>query len=118
MKIRLGFVSNSSSSSFILSAPNDKPLTITINVETAGIGSVIVTEEELQAYFVDEYDDEYAEDPYLKARYDEALEELHKGRKVLIGRVANDDDNVLSRMLYENGLDLLASADVKIISGD
>jgi len=46
MKIRLGFVSNSSSSSFILSAPNDKPLTITINVETAGIGSVIVTEEE------------------------------------------------------------------------
>lgn len=118
MKIRLGFVSNSSSSSFILSAPKDKPLTITLDVESSGIGTVITTEQELQAYFSDEYDDEYAEDSYLKARYDEALEELHKGRKVLAGRVANDDDNVLSRMLYESGLKLLKSDDVKIISGD
>lgn len=110
MKTRFGFVSNSSSSSFIL--PLDKNCTevnITIPLETfeemfeddgdeTSINALVKTQDELKKYLIDTYmiDEEnfyetLLEDDYIEGIYRESLEFIKDGKMVIFGDVAYHD---------------------------
>jgi hypothetical protein len=56
MKKRIGFVSNSSSSSFILSSEKDKNTKISLEIDLSNLtDNIIKTKEELDEYFLDEF---------------------------------------------------------------
>lgn len=69
MKIRNGFVSNSSSSSFVLSTDTVKDSTITVTTKKdIPVEKVITSFRELDEYILEEY-----------SYYDKTLEEIKKG---------------------------------------
>lgn len=94
MRIRNGFVSNSSTSSFILSAKDDAGLKVRVTVEidladyrgeySDDRGVIIYSPAQLERYIDDEYPDEDVrqEGWYLKAK-----SELEIGRIVLFGEI-------------------------------
>ena len=130
MKIRNGFVSNSSSSSFILSTYltkkeiKDGKLQITTTqpiTESSGfVDNIVSTIDELKDYYsfhwgvdIDNIADEDKE--YYKEELDELREGisiLEKGGSLILGNCANDD-NAMSGFLYSQGFD-----DVEIINGE
>ncbi len=98
MKIRQGFVSNSSSSSFILAKPKGSKVTFTVTLALDElVDETITTDAELETYLEDYYE------PYRTEilQYGKSL--LLAGKELIIGSVANDDDNQLSCMIYEHG---------------
>jgi len=90
MKIRKGFVSNSSSSSFVLSADcklEDIEITIPLKL-TDIVETVIKTKEELDKYLFEEQ--EYNINKFDKTVYDSYIEQLKLGRILLMGTVSNE----------------------------
>jgi len=81
MKIRNGFVSNSSSSSFIISSKNDGKKSIEVRTDYT-----FFDEEDLKEYYIDDYG--FTEDDFKKAKedkksdYNKALKEIKKGNKI------------------------------------
>lgn len=118
MKIRLGFVSNSSSSSFIISSPN-RPMKISYTVEldlNEIIDKTIKTIKELDEYFeefsfvkVDQLD------PYQKETYLKCKKEIESGRNILIGEASNEDYNEFRALVLNNKLDGKLSNNFNII---
>jgi len=110
MKIRSGFISNSSSSSFMLGLKGSPAkVKLCIEVDVQEYGSLISTEEELEDYYLDEYgsygstvDQLLANDEYLSKTYNAAKEHIKGGNSVLIGTVSNDDSPI-ENLLYCNG---------------
>lgn len=86
MKVRQGFVSNSSSSSFILSLPNEERK-VTVTVETMLGGDFIRTEEELLKFAKDRWwineEGEFTEPEYYEEKYNKLLEKIREGRVIL-----------------------------------
>jgi hypothetical protein len=118
MKKRLGFVSNSSSSSFIITSQLNKQkiedgkltMTLTIPIDHSIIDQVITTKEELYDYYEDYYCetiDEMKSDRHYKDEL-EQLKELEMlithGFSVVVGQCSNEDDGI-SPYLYRNGFD-------------
>ena len=113
MKIRLAHVSNSSSSSFMLAMSGERgDVIISIKANLSEIGTIITSEEELNEYFVNEYGYDRiktiekvlaSEGEWLLEKYEEAILALDNGRKIVVGIVANDDDNQISRLLADQG---------------
>jgi len=126
-KIRYGFVSNSSSSSFILPVDgNSKEVTITIPLseltrmfdndyyDETSIRRTIETESDLRSYIIDEYLDssyitdedlffkELEEDDYVGEMYYSTLDMINNGKVVLMGSVAYHDKG-LEAMLKKLG---------------
>jgi hypothetical protein len=108
MKIRVGFVSNSSSSSFIISSFEKPKLTIEVDIEELS-ESIIDNKEKLDEYFLDYYDYKTIEemladgDP-LKKEYEKCLTELQLGSKIYIGQVSSDSYEPIENLLYNSGL--------------
>lgn len=110
MKIRNGFVSNSSSSSFIISAHPKQSLKTTITIE-ANINNyvkqTINTIEELQEYLEDVAGTcsitklkEYGwYDTYKKC-----LSALEQGNIIYVGEFGNENGDVIENLLLDNGL--------------
>lgn len=118
-KIRLGFVSNSSSSSFIISTQlskqriKDGELTMTLTVPVDGdiIDKIISTEKELHEYFEDYHGLSIEEMREEKEDYGAELEQLKNlepllsnGQTVVIGSCSNEDPGISSYLHY-NGFD-------------
>lgn len=107
MKTRSGFVSNSSSSSFIIAGPVDQlrdgVLAIPVKLSTI-VDKVFTDEESLAKYFVREYGKNWREDDgeWLAQRYDDAVAELRAGNAVAIGNFSNEDDNPVSHLFYDS----------------
>jgi len=110
MKIRIGFVSNSSSSSFILPIKDvDDKITIEFSFEDikkfinysseSGIDIIITNEHELESYIIDTYGYngetltytlEYNGE-WLQLKYNEMLNYINNGRHLLVGYIDHND---------------------------
>lgn len=123
MKIRCGFVSNSSSSSFAISA-KDERVKVMMEVDISQlVDEVISTQKSLDRYIIDGYG--YGSNSLekilfdyesVKEFYDNASREIAKGKKVLICRVSNEDSDPISEFIYNNGAKLLRfSSDVVVL---
>jgi hypothetical protein len=118
-KKRLFFVSNSSSSSFVLAVDDPNKLKVTIEVDLSDlVDSVVKTEEDLKKYCLEELypDDEgHIEN---NSRYKKYLKKLKQGKTLLFMSCCNDDGNAISGALYENGLSLLKGNKFEVIDSD
>jgi len=143
MKIRRGHVSNSSSSSFIISCPKDLPIkdlkgTVQVEVnlaqyisENSDYHEVIDSYDELEKYIMSNYgwrragqtaplafqevinDNSDARDKYL-----EFSKILEKGDKVMCGSIASDGGGDLDYFLSEAGLNTMTNCNFDIIEGE
>jgi hypothetical protein len=108
MKTRLGFVSNSSSSSFIISSYNPPVLKVEIYLDA--YSTKISSREELDNYFMEYYDygsiDDFMEQEGNPAsgRYKKSLEELGLGKTIYIGDVSNEVEDPIEILLYNQGI--------------
>lgn len=90
MKKRSGFVSNSSSSSFIIAQDKNEDLKLQVEM-TLSPEKVITTVEELAEWAEDEYGSGWGEYEHAKKEYDKCKKQLEAGKVVQIFRVSSDD---------------------------
>lgn len=103
MKLRTSFVTNSSSSSYIIARKNElseeQKKAIIEYVENAMLGNSkgISTKEELDEFFKEEYyedvNDEDFEDSYNYEKYKKALDAIERGLTVYTGWVSFECDS-------------------------
>ena len=100
MKLRSDFVSNSSSSSFVVAVDSQAKIDnvkIVINFDLESlVEETLTTEEEVKIYFSEEYEVNVEEpaDDYWGDAFKEALEAVSSGKKILIGSVCSDGESI------------------------
>jgi hypothetical protein len=114
MKIRSGFVSNSSSSSFILATAKDNkksPIKITIECNLKDIiEDTIETEKQWVEYlsehccYGESFADQLKEDEWLRKKYEKGIKQLKAGKILLVGNCSNEDDDAVSQFIFDNKL--------------
>lgn len=120
MKIRSDFVTNSSSSSFILAAKDEKQLKakITLEVDFNDLCSAVISnEQDLDEYLQDSYGNG---DDYTKEMKGKILPVLQAGKKVFNISVSSEDfDNPISQYIHSDPsilAKMLAGTEIQIIS--
>lgn len=109
MKIRHGFVSNSSSSSFIVATA--KNCRVGIEVDLSEIADVIIrSEKDLEDFLKEQEDDNYRGPGLYGENLKKAREWLAVGMVIVLGRVSNEDDNPASQFFHENGFSQVKGA--------
>ena len=108
MKTRIGFVSNSSSSSFMFALPKeyDGKIKIVSEVDLKELGTICKTKKQLDRYLLDAYDyktfKELFEDfSHIKKDYEEALSQIQEGKVIAIGNISNEGEPGTEYMLVE-----------------
>ncbi|MFA7287431.1 MAG: hypothetical protein WC055_00980 [Melioribacteraceae bacterium] len=118
MKSRNFFVSNSSSSSFIVAVNGDNPkvkLEIEVDLRTYS-RDTIKTVEELARYFVEGYC--YSAEEMLEDdRYNQAKAAIQGGKVILMGSFSSKEGGVES-FLCKNGLNNIGSSDMVVIESE
>jgi len=93
MKIRNGFVSNSSSSSFVITAKAEKGM---ITIPAGALGQVIDSKAKLDHYFKDNYDEESIG---KSDNYKSMLKSIDKGEVIIITSVDNNGVEFFQELL-------------------
>lgn len=114
MKMRSGFVSNSSSSSFIIATePGEGPpaITVTMSLESV-LTETFKTKEELDKHIFQDYG--WGDNPtiesilesedYIKDWYNASVKALEEGKVVYWGSGSNEDYDAVSQFIYAGGL--------------
>lgn len=114
MKVRSGFVSNSSSSSFVVAVEKDaQEIVLTMKADLRKYADATATTvEELDRIIIDEHgwkmvnnlQDILGESPWLRRVYDEAKVAIGEGKHVIFGTVGNDYDDSVANLIYEDGI--------------
>lgn len=112
-KIRTGFVSNSSSSSFIVAGKKgENKVKITLEVDLKELSSrVVETIEELNSAIIYEYgygerntvEEVLDEDWFDKDKYERLVKEIESGNAVYFGTVSTEDYGVSETYIANNG---------------
>ena len=101
MKIRNGFVSNSSSSSFVITK-NKNNSKIELKIDISKYITVYNTIEELKQYYIDDFC--YDEEDFVDDKsWEKCVEAIKNGKQVIMFHADNESDDILSG-LYYNGL--------------
>lgn len=122
MKVRNGFVSNSSSSSFIISVPSSvgKGGKIMVEVDPSKVfDTVITSKEELDKWVVDQYgwggvtdvEKILADEDWVQERYAEMLKTVERGDVVLQGDFEYDDTSVVNLLTSAKGVKTIVDGD-------
>ena len=117
MKLRNGFVSNSSSSSFIVAVKDATKIQLVIEADLEKFADkIITTEEELNKHFEYEWGDEFKDkDEWVMKTYNKCLKAINDGMKVLFGSFSSDGE-ALEQFLCEEGVP--DSPGIDVIQGD
>jgi hypothetical protein len=94
-KIRKGFVSNSSSSSFVITGDiqTDK---MVVTIDLSDFGTLCKTEEDIRKYYEDQWGEYDPEDYRVAAN----LELIQEGKAVFLGQI---DNNMVEVLDYLDG---------------
>lgn len=121
MKIRSVFVSNSSSSSFIVGCkPGKTKIKLTIEVDLSRHGDVLKTEEEVKKHIKEELgwrECDLVEDGYAAEWYEEMMKQIKAGNHVIAGSFSSEGDP-LDQFLCDNGLNDIESEDINVIQSN
>jgi len=105
MKTRSGFVSNSSSTSFIIGVQDATEIVLHIRVDLSQYANeVIESKEALDAYFEEIYWQYGERDEYVQNEYDRCIASLNEGNKILVGNFYTDDGDDLAAFLCNHGI--------------
>jgi hypothetical protein len=110
MKIRQGFVSNSSSSSFMIVGEKDAKVKLQILADATELCSdVISNEKDLEEYISREYAWEIKNDDEYVLQFKERIKKnLEDGKIIYIGRCSNEDENPISNAMYDgHGIEVI-----------
>ena len=119
MKTRTGFVSNSSSSSFIISAPAKEKPSASVRIEIENfVEDTIKTQEELEQYMIDQYGDDWNKDDYSKKIGSKMLNQIKRGNIVYVCSASSEGDSAMGQYLANNGLGELTDMNFLVISDD
>lgn len=114
MKMRSGFVSNSSSSSFIIATEPGKgapTITVTMSLESV-ITETFKTKEELDKHILQDYgwgdnptiESILEEESYIKGWYNASVKALEEGKVVYKGWGNSDEPDPVAQFIYARGL--------------
>jgi len=108
MKTRNGFISNSSTSSFILSCENkETTIIIPVEIDLLDYGNRIKDEEKLKEVFKNDYDydpeknkdqDGYS---YEQEKYEDCLKEIQNDKCIIIGEFDNHSTDPIKLLLLD-----------------
>jgi len=110
MKTRNGFVSNSSSSSFIVGFLKGNKPKLVVELDLTKMYGVeyLRTVEDVRKYLADggygETLDEILKDKYTAKKYKKMVEAIESGQTLLVGCVSNESDNSVEQLIYDRGL--------------
>lgn len=117
MKNRSGFVSNSSSSSFIVVAPtyNNPVIRVTLEKDVESMADWAIEDSEtLEDYFYDSIGPNWKTHQAYVDRFDKMLDIINKRNVIYVCGVSNDYcDNELGNFIYNNGTD-----EVELFAGE
>lgn len=125
MKIRNGFVSNSSSSSFVIVA-DCEDATISLQKSIKDISEKILrTEDDVNEWLINEYGYDtikeiFSEYSDVKKDYNAMLKAIHNGGVVFVGSASSESDDPIEVAMSQGALmeDAVVSNNGKVIRGD
>lgn len=112
MKTRNGWVSNSSSSSFIISKKGEMNFKVMVEMDFKDcINTTLKTKEEVETYIIDEYcwrdrtiEDVFEDEPYVEEQYKSMIKAIDNNETVYVLSGSSEDYDGAGMYLYHNGL--------------
>ena len=101
MKVRNGFVSNSSSSSFIVTGKSPK-ITVQLDVDLSKYGKVINDKKDLEKEFKDWYGSDFREEFSVEKDFNKCLSAINAGKVVVMGDFDSQSEDEIEAFLCNN----------------